>query len=116
VLEHIKEDDLALREVARILAPGGVALLPVPVVAHRTIEYPDAVPTEFNHVRAPGLDYFERFKAHFRRVEIHRSDEFSDDYQTWAWEDRSMWPNSDFPYREPMPGERHLDSVPVCFK
>jgi predicted SAM-dependent methyltransferase len=116
VLEHIKEDAEALREVARILAPGGIALLPVPIVAHQTIEYPHSVSTEFNHVRAPGPDYFDRFEPHFLSVSLHRSSDVSERYQTWAWEDRSTWPTSDFPFRRPMMGYRHVDIVPVCCK
>jgi ubiquinone/menaquinone biosynthesis C-methylase UbiE len=116
VLEHVKEDDAALREVARVLSPGGIAVLPVPIVAERTIEYPRPVPTEFHHVRAPGLDYFDRYKAHFERVEVHTSQDFPDCYQTWSWDDRTSYPNARAPYRKPMPGKRHLDAVPVCFK
>jgi SAM-dependent methyltransferase len=116
VLEHIKEDHQAIREVARVLAPGGIALLPVPIVARQTIEYPHPVPTEFNHVRAPGLDYYDRFKPHFQRVTVYSSADVDEQYQTWAWGDRSTWPNSDHPYLQPMPGQRHLDAVPVCFK
>ena len=32
VLEHIDQDRLAIREIRRILSPGGFAILPVPVV------------------------------------------------------------------------------------
>ena len=116
VLEHIKEDATAIREVARVLAPGGIALLPVPIVAHRTIEYPHSVPTEFNHVRAPGPDYFDRFKPHFRSMALHRSSDFGGRYQTWLREDRSTWPTSNFPFRQPMMGNKHADVMPVCFK
>ena len=32
-LEHVRDDRAALREIHRILRPGGVAILPVPIVA-----------------------------------------------------------------------------------
>ena len=40
VLEHIKDDEKALFEIRRILKPNGIAVLPVPLVAEKTIEYP----------------------------------------------------------------------------
>jgi SAM-dependent methyltransferase len=116
VLEHIKADDAAISEVARVLAPGGIAILPVPIVAERTVEYPHPVPTEHDHVRAPGPDYYDRFKAHFERVDLYRSTDFDAAYQTWLWDDRSGYPTPKSPYRPPMPGDRHSDIVPVCFK
>ena len=82
VLEHIKEDEAAIAEVVRVLSPGGIAILPVPIVAPRTIEYPRPVPTEFHHVRAPGLDYYDRYRKHFARVEVHTSEDFGEELQT----------------------------------
>jgi SAM-dependent methyltransferase len=116
VLEHVKEDEDAISEVARVLSPGGIAVLPVPLVAHETIEYPHPVPTEFHHVRAPGLDYFDRYKRHFERVEVYTSEDFGEEFQTWSWDDRTAYPNQRAPYRKAMPGKRHPDAVPVCFK
>lgn len=39
VLEHIKEDRQALSEIRRVLRPGGIAVLPVPLSAKVTVEY-----------------------------------------------------------------------------
>ena len=115
VLEHIQDDHSALREIARVLRPGGVAILPVPIVADHTIEYPHPVETEWHHVRAPGLDYYERFHAYFDRVLVRRSSDFDERFQTWSCEDRSSFPTPECPFRRPMPGRRHLDAVPVCY-
>jgi IS5 family transposase len=79
----------ARAEIARVLTPGGIAILPVPIVAHETIEHPEPVPAECNHVRAPGLDYFDRYREHFGRVEVYRSSDFAEHFQTWTWEDRT---------------------------
>lgn len=38
VLEHILDDHCAILEIRRILRPGGIAVLPVPIVAKATIE------------------------------------------------------------------------------
>lgn len=114
VLEHIREDDRAIGEIRRVLRPGGVAVLPVPIVAEKTIEYPEPNPNETFHVRAPGLDYFDRYERWFAAVERHRSDSVPERFQPWIYEDRSRWPTPECPLRRPMPGERHVDVVPVC--
>ena len=31
------------------------------------------------------------------------------------YEDRTGWPTEEFPMREAMAGEKHIDIVPVCF-
>lgn len=115
ILEHIRDDRKAVCEIRRVLRPGGVAILPVPIVCAETIEYPEANPYEAGHVRAPGMDYFERYKEYFRRVEIRASDSFPQAYQLFIYEDRSRWPTRECPLRPSMPGERHRDFVPVCY-
>jgi hypothetical protein len=84
------------------------------VICTETIEYPEANPREENHVRAPGLDYFERYKQCFGKVEIFVSDLFPAKYQLFIYEDRSGWPTKDWPLRRPMPGEKYPDYAPVC--
>ena len=42
------------------MKPNGIAILPVPVIVKKTIEYPAPNPNEANHVRAPGYDYWDR--------------------------------------------------------
>lgn len=115
VLEHISNDSDALREIARVLRPGGFAVLPVPIVGTATIEYPKAVPSEEYHVRGPGPDYYDRYDTYFDRVERFRSSDFSEEYQTWVYEDRSRYPNQWCPYRQPTLGARHMDIVPVAY-
>jgi SAM-dependent methyltransferase len=115
VLEHIREDDRAIAEIRRVLRPGGIAVLPVPIVSEKTIEYPEANPFEAGHMRAPGPDYFEKYKEHFGRVEIYGSDSFPRKYQVYVYEDRTKWPTVECPLRAPMEGERHIDLVPVCY-
>lgn len=114
VLEHVPDDGAALGEIRRILKPGGIAVLPVPIVCERTVEYPAPNPHEAFHVRAPGLDYFDRYERHFARVERFASDGFPEKHQLFVYEDRSRPDPKVSPLRPPMPGERHLDIVPVC--
>jgi SAM-dependent methyltransferase len=115
VLEHVPDDLLAIREIRRILKPDGLAVLPVPVVAEKTIEYPAANPHEAFHFRAPGFDYDQKFKAFFSRVACFTSESVPEKYQPFIYEDRSHWPTREMPLRPPMAGVRHLDVVPVCY-
>ena len=115
VLEHIPDDLKAIAEIRRVLKPKGIAILPVPLVAEQTIEYPEPNPKEEYHVRAPGLEYFERYEAYFSRVERINSDALPAKHQLYVYEDRSHWPTKDCPLRLAMEGERFLDVVPVCY-
>jgi SAM-dependent methyltransferase len=116
VLEHVDKDQLAFAEIIRILKPGGFAILPVPVVSPHTIEYPQENPHEFGHVRAIGIDYFDRYRKAFTKVEVWKSADFDASYQLYTYEDRSIFPTPGSPLRVPMPGEKHPDYVPVCYK
>lgn len=115
VLEHIRDDKLAISEIRRVLRPNGIAVLPVPIVCENTIEYPDANPYEAGHVRAPGIDYFDKYKEFFQRVEVWSSDSAPQRFQPFVYENRSRWPTAECPLRMPMHGSRHADFVPVCY-
>ena len=115
VLEHVPDDEKAISEIRRILKPNGIAVLPVPIIAKRTIEYPEPNPHEAYHVRAPGFDYFTRYERHFSKVERFNSDSLPAKYQLFIFEDRSEWPTLEMPLRPPMHGDKHIDIVPVCF-
>lgn len=68
VLEHIPDDRAAMREMARLLAPGGIALVQVPIRPDQpTDEDPDAPDDErirrfgqADHVRYYGDDFEDR--------------------------------------------------------
>ncbi len=73
VLEHVPDDRTAMKELHRVLAPGGTAILMVPIAPHgaATDEDPTVVdPQErirrfgqFDHVRYYGCDYADRLRA-----------------------------------------------------
>ena len=115
VLDYIPDDDRAITEIRRVLKPGGMAILPVSLASPATIEYSEPNPYESGHVRSCGMDYFERYEPHFREVGRISSDSFPDKYQLFVYEDRTRWPNTTSPLRPSMPGEKHLDVVPVCY-
>jgi SAM-dependent methyltransferase len=116
VLEHIDDDKSAIKEISRILRPNGIAILHVPVMCEKTIEYPEPSLHEAGHVRAPGMDYFERYKPYFSKVELIASESLPYKYQLFNYNDRSIFPNEISPFRTPMFGDKHTDIVPVCYK
>jgi predicted SAM-dependent methyltransferase len=115
VLEHVQNDLKALSEIKRVLKPEGIAILPVPIINKTTVEYPEPNPLETFHVRAPGKDYYERYSQIFSRVEQFSSSDFPEKYQTFIYENRSIYPNEACPMRQPSIGKKHIDVVPVCF-
>ena len=115
VLEHIKEDLIAISEIRRVLKPNGIAIIPVPIVAEKTIEYSCQNPHESGHVRAPGFDYYDRYNKSFSHVKKYTSADFSDNYQLFTCERRDNWPTKEMPLRKAMKGEKHIDIIPVCY-
>ena len=63
VLEHIPDDEAALRECARVLRPGGLAVFTIPGDYHKqqtwTLDKPDAN----GHLRHYGLDVADKMRA-----------------------------------------------------
>ena len=81
VLEHVVDDRQAMRELCRVLAPGGWAMLNVPITANETFEdFSVTDPRERirqfgqkNHVRRYGPDYMDRLTAagfEVRRISV----------------------------------------------
>lgn len=73
VLEHVPDDKKAMREILRILKPGGFAILQVPADFNRTETFADdsikdpkertRIFGQYDHVRVYGTDYPERLKS-----------------------------------------------------
>ncbi|MDG4768284.1 methyltransferase domain-containing protein [Solwaraspora sp. WMMD406] len=71
VLEHIPDDATAMKELHRVLAPGGMAFVQVPFHPGRATDEDPSAPTEerirrfgqADHVRAYGDDFETRLRA-----------------------------------------------------
>lgn len=81
VLEHIKDDLSAMREMFRVLKPGGWALVQVPIDINRAKTFENFKVSEKNyetiygqsdHVRIYGLDFKHRLESVGLRVRIDR--------------------------------------------
>jgi predicted SAM-dependent methyltransferase len=102
VLEHVMDDQKAMRELFRVLKPEGWAILQVPIDCERdkTFEDPNIVSPEdrekffglSDHVRVYGLDYKDRLeKAGFKVKVDHYVKNLGDDmvekHRLWRGED-----------------------------
>ncbi len=83
VLEHVPDDQRAMREIQRVLKPGGSALILVPIIADQTFEDPSVTnPAERerlfgqeDHVRRYGPDVTDRLRnAGFQVQPLRGSD------------------------------------------
>jgi SAM-dependent methyltransferase len=86
VLEHVPDDASAMREIHRVLRPGGFAILQVPLALSLETTLEDSSVTtrkqrkitfgQGDHLRLYGLDYFERLRrAGFRTARDHPFDQ-----------------------------------------
>ena len=100
VLEHVPDDRRAMRELFRVLAPGGYALLEVPIITDVTFEDPSITDPEERlrvyghrgHVRSYGQDYYDRLREAGFTVEQHDvrklvTDEDRERYGLWTYVD-----------------------------
>lgn len=78
VLEHVPEDRKAIKELYRVLEPGGWAVIQVPIVFEKTFEDPSIKTPEDRerfykhrlHIRAYGMDYKDRLEEAGFQVEV----------------------------------------------
>lgn len=113
VLEHVAEDRQAMCEIRRVLRPGGGAIIDVPIVSDLTVEYGGPNLHEFDHVRAPGGDYYGRFKDLFGRMEVFTSENFPAKHQPFVYCDWTSFPTKESPLRRPVSGRRHSIMIAV---
>lgn len=79
ILEHVEDDRLAMREIRRVLRPGGYGIILSPVNPEREITYEDPSITDpeerlrhfgqKDHMREYGTDFGDRLRSQGLRVE-----------------------------------------------
>lgn len=88
VLEHVDDDQQCMRELCRILKPGGLAIMQVPWIPDQemTVEDPsikdpkerERLFGQYDHVRKYGKDYSDRLeKAGFKVTRVDMNKELS---------------------------------------
>ncbi|NVK04331.1 MAG: methyltransferase domain-containing protein [Flavobacteriia bacterium] len=88
VLEHVDDDQQCMRELCRILKPGGLAIMQVPWIPEQemTVEDPsikdpkerERLFGQYDHVRKYGKDYSDRLeKAGFKVTRVDMNQELS---------------------------------------
>ena len=89
VLEHIPDDTKAMKELYRILKPGGMAILQIPQDLNRAKTFEDDSITDkkerarifgqYDHVRIYGRDYFDKLRSiGFKVDEVDYTKQLSD--------------------------------------
>jgi len=70
VLEHVEDDDKAIKEIVRVLKKDGTALLLVPIDnREHTEEFNNPNKEDFDHVRNYGyIDFINKLKLYFTSV------------------------------------------------
>lgn len=73
VLEHIPDDTKAMKELFRVLKPGGMGVFQIPQELSRATTFSDDTITDqkerskifgqYDHVRIYGLDYFDKLRS-----------------------------------------------------
>lgn len=86
VLEHVADDRLAMRELHRVVAPGGAVVIAVPITVGATVEDPAIEDREerrrlfgqWDHVRRYGPDVVERLEEAGFGVEVVDAGDLAD--------------------------------------
>ena len=78
-MEYVKNDRQAIREIKRVLRPGGLAFLPVPMLHKKTIDF-ERRPPKKRIIRETGEDYFDRYREVFSEVTVYQASSFDKKY------------------------------------
>jgi len=100
VIEHVPDDKKAMKEIYRILKPGGTAIISVPISydVEDTIDFGVANPLCDDHFFEYGKNFIKRIPQEF----IVREKMFSELFNSSDWERMGLWEDSIFECEKPL--------------
>ena len=106
VLHYVEDFETGLREIYRVLKPGGMAMLPVPMI-HQSTCYEPAADSVLNMVVEPGPDFYEIYKAFFDEVQVHTSTDYDDTLHFYLEQ------TDEHPFPMRLGHQKYADVIPV---
>jgi hypothetical protein len=103
--------EACIREIRRILAPGGVAIIGEVHTLDKTLEYGEFIGERSRKV---GIDIFDLYRKHFVDVELIFSDRYPDEYQLHNRIMLDGKPLDCFPDLVRIPGVGYKDVIALC--
>ncbi|OOZ39305.1 hypothetical protein BOW53_12145 [Solemya pervernicosa gill symbiont] len=103
VIEHLPDDRYGMKEFYRILKPGGIAVISVPINLdmQESIEYGEANPLENEHFYHYGLDFSSRIPQEF----VIQSHKFTDTFSESEFDRLSLLEDYIFVCKKPPANE-----------
>ena len=109
VLHYVEDFEAGLREINRVLKPGGLAMLPVPMI-HQNTCYTPAADSVLNMVVEPGPDFYEAYQVFFDEVRVHRSTDYHDSLHFYLEQ------TDEHPFPMRLAHQKYADTIPVSRK
>ena len=109
VLHYVEDYEQALREIYRVLKPGGLAMLPVPMV-HENTRYEPIADSILKMVVEPGPDFYQSYKAFFDEVQIRLSTDYGDEMHFFLQQ------TDEHAFPMPLAHQKYADIIPICRK